>query len=134
MNRRTMHRFVSMLFLLLLIGCGPPPAIPGGTPGKLHAEGQPLRDVRVTVYDPHGHPQAFAMSDSQGNFQLRKEATLEGVHLPPGSYRVTIESAGEFRMHWPKEYRSPEKSPLEIDWTEEQTEIDLNVPTPQVAP
>ncbi|WDI44415.1 carboxypeptidase-like regulatory domain-containing protein [Bremerella sp. P1] len=131
-----MHRFAPTQWTLLafvLIGCGPPPTIPGGTPGKLHSEGEPLREVRLTVYDHDGHPQAFAVSDRQGNFQLRKEATLEGVHLPPGSYRVTIESAGEFRMLWPKAYRSPDKSPLKIDWTAEQTEIDLDVPAPKLA-
>lgn len=117
----------------VLVGCGQPPAIPGGTPGTLHTEGQPLGEVRVTVFDHDGHPQAFAVSDRQGNFQLREEATLEGVHLPPGNYRLTIESAGEFTMLWPKAYRSPKKSPLEIDWTAEQTEIDLNVPAPKMA-
>jgi len=131
-----MHRFASIHFTLLactMIGCGPPPAIPGGTPGKLHTDGQPLREVRVTVFDHDGQPQAFAVSDGQGNFQLRKEATLEGVHLPPGSYRLTLESAGEFRMLWPKNYRSPEKSPLKIEWTEGQTEIDLDVPAPKLS-
>ncbi|MEW4565417.1 carboxypeptidase-like regulatory domain-containing protein [Bremerella sp. JC770] len=131
-----MHRLLPITFVMLagvLVGCGQPPAIPGGTPGTLHTEGQPLGEVRVTVFDHDGHPQAFAVSDRQGNFQLREEATLEGVHLPPGNYRLTIESAGEFTMLWPKAYRSPKKSPLEIDWTAEQTEIDLNVPAPKMA-
>lgn len=132
----TMHCLsITTLTLLaaLLAGCGPPPTIEGGTPGKLHTEEQPLGEVRITVFDLDGHPQAFAVSDRQGNFQLRKEATLEGVHLSPGIYRLTIESAGEFRMIWPKKYRSPEKSPLELKWTEDQTEIDLNVPEPKMA-
>ncbi len=132
----TMHYpSITILTLLavLLAGCGPPPAIEGGTPGKLHTEDQPLGEVRIMVFDLDGNAQAFAVSDRQGNFQLRKEATLEGVHLSPGRYRLTIESAGEFRMIWPKKYRSPEKSPLELEWTEGQPEIDLNVPEPKMA-
>ena len=122
-----------MLLIVLLAGCGPPPAIEGGTPGTLHSEDQPLGEVRIMVFDLDGNPQAFAVSDHQGSFRLRNEATLEGVHLSSGRYRMTIESAGEFRMIWPKTYRSPEKSPLEIEWTEDQTEIDLNVPPPKMA-
>ncbi|PQO31048.1 hypothetical protein C5Y96_11860 [Blastopirellula marina] len=131
-----MHRLLPIPLILLaclLNGCGPPPAIPGGTPGRIHTEGQPLGEVRVTVYGQDGQPQAFAVSDRQGSFQLRQEATLEGVHLSPGSYRLTIESTGEFSMHWPKAYRSPTKSPLEIQFSAEQTEIDLNVPAPKMS-
>lgn len=124
---------VLTLFTSLLTGCGPPPAIPGGTPGQIHTAGQPLGEVRITVYGQDGQPQAFAVSDRQGNFQLRQEGTLEGVHLSPGTYRLTIESAGEFPMHWPKAYRSPTKSPLEINWNAEQSEIDLNVPAPKMS-
>lgn len=87
----------------------------------------------MTVFDQDGQPQAFAVTDHQGNFQLRSETTLEGVHLSPGSYRLTIESAGEFRMIWPKVYRSPEKSPLIVDWAAEQVEIDLNVSAPKLS-
>ncbi|MHC2068801.1 carboxypeptidase-like regulatory domain-containing protein [Bremerella sp. T1] len=119
--------------LLTLPGCGEPPAIPGGTPGHLEADGQPLRDVRLTLYDGAGQPQAFAVSDPQGNFQLRTEASLEGVHLDPGTYRVTVESAGEFHMVWPRKYQSPEKTPLVVEWTEEQEKIDLEVPTPKLS-
>lgn len=131
-----MHHARSILLALVigtLIGCGPPPTIPGGTPGKLHAEGEPLGEVRVTVFDDEGHLQAFAVSDRQGNFQLRNETTLEGVHLSPGRYRLTIESAGEFRMIWPGAYRSPEKSPLIVDWMAEQAELNLNVPAPKMS-
>lgn len=131
-----MYQLLPIVFTLLacmFTGCGTPPAIPGGTPGKLHTAGQPLGDVRITVFDHEGHPQAFAVSDRQGNFQLRQESTLEGVHLQPGSYRFTIESTGEFRMLWPKVYRSPEKSPLKINWNAEQSEIDLDVPAPKMS-
>lgn len=123
---------VLTLLASLFYGCGSPPAIPGGTPGRIHTDGQPLGEVRVTVFGQNGQPQAFAVSDRQGNFQLRQEATLEGVHLTPGTYRLTIESAGEFPMLWPKAYRSPTKSPLEIEFQAEQAEIDLNVPAPKV--
>lgn len=125
-----------MWILTLLLGCGPAPSIPGGTSGLLHADGTPLKEVRVTLFaakDDSTQSIAFAVTDAEGAFQLREEATLEGVWLEPGEYRVTLESAGEFRMIWPREYTSPQQTPLKVAWTAEQTQLELHVPTPKIA-
>ncbi|MEW4455206.1 carboxypeptidase-like regulatory domain-containing protein [Bremerella sp. JC817] len=126
-------RLGSMLCLAMLVGCGPPPSIPGGTSGKLHADGVPLKEIRVNVFDSAGNATAFAVTDGEGAFELRDEASLTGVDLAPGSYRITLESAGEFQMVWPHAYRSPTKTPLQVEWSPEQEQLDLNVPTPRAA-
>jgi hypothetical protein len=117
-----------------MVGCGGPADIPGGTPGRIHVENLPLREVQVTFYETSGsqaEPIAFGISDSNGHFELRERETLEGVWLTAGNYRVTLESVGEIYMRWPEQYTRPDRSPLEVEWSGQEETLDLNVPEPR---
>jgi 5-hydroxyisourate hydrolase-like protein (transthyretin family) len=120
----------------VVAGCGDPADIEGGTPGLIHVNGVPLADVHVAVYesgDSSAEPLAFGISDSDGRFELRQRESLEGVWLEPGDYSLTIESTGEFPLHWPAKFRSPEETPLKVQWTSAEEQLELNVPEPEMS-
>lgn len=136
-SREFFMRTLPIGFLLVAIvaasGCGGTEEIEGGTPGIIHVGSTPLADVHVSVYRPDAtasEPLAFGVSDANGRFVLRRRESLEGAWLEPGEYRCTIESAGEFQLHWPAEFQSPQDSPLNVNWSSAEKELDLNVPEP----
>ncbi|MEX1041740.1 MAG: hypothetical protein WDZ51_13960 [Pirellulaceae bacterium] len=123
---------IAVLIIGGLNGCGGEKEIPGGTPGRIHIDGIPLREVQVTMYDSKagGNVVGFGISDSEGRFELREPETLEGVWLPAGHYRFTLESVGEIYMQWPAKFTQADTSPLEIEWTGGEGRIELDVPEP----
>ncbi len=125
-------------FLLAIVmaasGCGGTEEIEGGTPGIIRVGSTPLADVHVSVYQSGNiapEPLAFGVSDSEGRFVLRRRGSLEGVWLEPGEYCCTIESTGEFQLLWPDEFQSPQETPLKVNWSSAEQELDLDVPEPK---
>ena len=122
--------------LWIAAGCGAPAEIEGGTPGLIHVSGVPLADVHVAVFASSGdeaEPLAFGISDRNGRFELRRPGTLEAVWLEPGDYSLTVESTGEFELHWPAELYSRRETPLQVKWSSGNEQLDLNVPEPMAA-
>jgi hypothetical protein len=115
-------------------GCGGPPEIPGGTRGIVHTNDVPLADILIAVYavgQREQQPVAFAISGSDGMFELREPGTLQALWLPAGEYVFTIEAAGENPLEWPAEFRSREKSPWREAWPGGDQTLDLNLPAPR---
>jgi hypothetical protein len=107
----------TILLLLAAPGCGQE-RVTGGTAGLLSADGNPLPDVQLTVYAPEsGEPLGFAVTDSQGAFELVRPGAAGALRLDPGSYVVTLESVGA-PTELPHEYLDPESSPLRIELSE----------------
>lgn len=104
-----------LLLIALLSGCGPA-AISGGTAGLLTSDGQPLPDVQVTLHRPTGEPVGYAISGVDGAFEMIAADSSGALQLPPGNYIVTLESVG-FPADLPRDYRSPESTPLRIEVT-----------------
>ncbi|HEY0982590.1 hypothetical protein [Schlesneria sp.] len=133
---KTGLRFAVITWGLLISGCGKPREIPGGTPGIIHAGGDVVGDVHISIYRMNDEdsvdetPVAFAISAHDGQFELRQSGSLEGASLEAGDYRFTVESAGEIYLAWPGDYRKPARSPLRLTWNEDDQQIDLEVPVP----
>lgn len=117
----------------LLIGCGGPRHVAGGTTGTLHAGSVLLGDIQVTVHRVAGTtPQVVGMgiTRTDGHFDLVLPGAKGPLHLTPGEYRITVESVGPVPLRFPKDYASAEKTPLLVKWTAENSQLDLEVPLP----
>jgi 5-hydroxyisourate hydrolase-like protein (transthyretin family) len=129
------HSFGLLMLIALTGGCSStPPEVPPGTEGLIHAEGSPLADVHVQVYAQESSslgPLGSALSDADGRFQLRLPDLSGPLHLEPGDYRFTIESAGDIYLNWPAALSDPQKTPLRKTITDPQQVIELDVPTPR---
>lgn len=122
-----------VLLTTMLIGCGGPQHVVGGTTGTLHAGSVMLGDIQVTVHRVAGTtPEIVGMGITQasGHFELVLPGAKGPLHLTPGEYRVTVESVGPVPLRFPKDYGSPEKTPLHVKWTADNTQLDLEVPLP----
>lgn len=120
-------------------GCQPAAVpVPTGTPGLILAGTHPLKDVQVTIYPAESsnsgplNPMAFGISDDGGRFRLHSNGSLEGFELPEGTYRMTLESVGEFQLVWPADFADPRKTPLKKSWTPADSELILDVPEPRI--
>lgn len=119
-------RWMLVLFLAAIPGCGPQP-ISGGTRGMLTTDGNPIPDVQVGVYTAaSGEQVGYAVSEPDGSFELVTADTNGPLQLDPGSYVVTLESVGA-PTELPRSYLNPDSTPLRIDWNEGDT-LDVNVP------
>lgn len=121
---------------LLSQGCGGPAEVPGGTTGFLYANGQPLPDVLVAVYQdtpPITEPLGVGITGADGRFQLRTREPVAPLTLDPGDYRFTIESMGEIYLIWPSEYADPSKTPLTRSVSSSHEELEINVPKPRMS-
>ena len=101
-----------------LPGCGPQP-VRGGTAGQLRAAGKPLSEIQVTVFQNEGaayQPIGFAITKTDGSFQLLQNQARGPLMLAAGDYRCTLESAGA-PVKIPKQFAKPETSPLKVSWT-----------------
>lgn len=120
-----------VLLFCQLTGCGSVArGVVGGTAGELHSGDQPLGDMVITVHQVDGEslePIGFADARADGTFELVTMAADAPVRLTPGEYRCTIESSGA-PLFIPREFRSPETTPLKIEWTESDNLIELNMP------
>ena len=130
------HGLRGVLVLMMFIaiaGCrdgANSPLVAGGTMGKIHNGRDPLIGIQVTVHQVDGEmmePIGVAASRPDGSFEL---VTLDGTNacqLTPGEYRCTLESAGT-PLVIPKEFTSPETTPLKINLAADDEAIDLKIP------
>ena len=121
-----------LLFALILpfAGCGGPRPVTGGTDGSLKVGNIYLAETQVTVYQrKEGSWQAlgFAITDSDGTFQLATNGARGPLRLPAGEFCVTLESAGA-PVQFPEIYAKPETSPLQITRIDDFGELELTVP------
>ena len=94
--RITRHVLAAVVVLVSLPGCGPRP-VQGGTAGHLLSAGNPLPDVRVTVFQGEGSaytPLGFGVTTNDGSFQLFQNQARGPLVLTAGEYHFTLESAG----------------------------------------
>jgi hypothetical protein len=125
------RRLVVLLLLALCTvpGCGDARHA-GGTPGSLVAGGQPLDEIQVTVHRPEGAgflPVGFGVATTDGSFRLFAPGALADLRLEPGEYRFTLESVGA-PVVVPKEYASPDTTPLRRTWTATDEKLLLEIP------
>lgn len=123
------------LFLFTNSGCGKTAEIAGGTRGTVRIKESPLADVYVTAYrDPAGgdpadaKPLGIAITDRAGGFALRTLAFDAPLWLEGGTYRFTIESAGEVELGLPKRFADPAQTPFKFTIRDPQTPIDIVIP------
>lgn len=102
-------------------------SIRGGTPGRLTTGDHPVPDVQVTVTrQGPGVRAGYAVTDSNGRFELIAADSSGPLVLPPGPYVITLENVGA-PTELPREYSDAAASPLRVDWADQQ-QLDLQVP------
>ena len=114
----------------LQLGCSGPSPVVGGTEGTLKVAGTLLSETQLTLYRVEGtnyEPVGFAVTDSDGAFQLVTNGAKGPLKLEPGNYHCTLQSAGA-PVEFPAAYLKPETTPVKVDWTESESELDLVVP------
>jgi len=123
-------RVLLVSFLLCaLAGCGVK-TVPGGTKGTLRSEQGPLGDIQITLYQRDAteyRPIGFGVADADGQFQLFSNGAKGPLWLPPGDYRCTLESAGS-PLKIPDEYAAVDSTPLAFTWSQDDEQLDLEVP------
>jgi hypothetical protein len=127
---KTICRIVLLLMLAAALpGCGVQ-SVPGGTYGTLHAGDEWLSDVQVTVHQVEGSTTravGFGVTTLDGTFELFTNGAQGPLWLAPGEYRCTLESAGA-PLQFPEEYARADTTPLKIDWSDADGDLDLEIP------
>jgi uncharacterized iron-regulated membrane protein len=119
-----------LLLTMFVTGCGGPQPITGGTPGVLRAGGDALAEVQVTVHQLEAgamKPIGFAVTGTDGTFQLVTNKARAALRLLPGEYRFTLESAGS-PARIPPALTKAETTTLQRKWTSGDVTLDLDVP------
>ena len=119
-----------MVLLLVAAGCGGGPRpVTGGTAGELHAGGDPLGDIQVTVHQIEGtsfEAIGFAATRADGSFELVTPGAAGPLRLTPGEYCCTLESVGA-PITIPREYTRAETTPLKVNWEPGDTNLELEL-------
>ena len=121
-----------MLFLpILCLGCsqGPSPA-KGGTPGIFRIGNSTTSEILLHVHRkmPGGFEEiGFGQTADDGSFVLYNSDASSPLWLESGHYSFTVESIGA-PLKFPKQYLTPQTSPLQIQWTDQDTLPTLEVP------
>jgi hypothetical protein len=116
------------LLALVALGCQERPVI-GGSKGILMAAGEPLSDIQLTVHrEKEGtfEPLGFAVSKTDGKFELFTPGAAGPLWLSPGEYRFTLESAGA-PLEIPAEYLTATRSPLRTSIDNQGVYIKLEI-------
>lgn len=130
-----MRQFNSILTVLLfsvslLSGCSDVPApATRGTPGTLTFGDGVTSDINITVHRSSAgsfQPLGFGLTDIEGKFILYQTGAAGPLWLEPGDYVFTLESVGP-SIAFPKEYLSPQSTPLKLSWTADSKSADLTV-------
>lgn len=114
-------------------GCGGPSPVRGGTTGVVRTGEILLPEIEVAVYRLKEHDWELVgtgVTNIQGEFALLQPEAQGALWLPPGEYRATVASHGADPVRFPKEFRTPQGSPLTITWSSDQQQIILEVPLP----
>ncbi|MBS0206454.1 MAG: hypothetical protein JSS49_26500 [Planctomycetes bacterium] len=122
---------VSIIAILVTVaGCGRPRGVTGGTEGVLHAGGERLADIQLTILEVEGSttkPIGFAQTRADGTFRLVTDGARGPLRLHAGEYRYTIESAGS-PLQIPSELMKSKTTTLKFTWTDGDRMLDLNIP------
>ncbi|HEY1066849.1 MAG TPA: hypothetical protein VGE52_12090 [Pirellulales bacterium] len=134
-RRRLLASAAALTALGGIAGCrrGPKP-VEGGTRGVVRAGAVPLREVRVTVYpqaDATATELGHAVTAPDGSFALVKPQAAGPLFLPPGEYRITLESVGAEPLRFSPAIGDRRKSPLVVTHRDETALLDVNAPAPQ---
>ena len=119
-------RCLCLLLAITATGCGPV-QIEGGTPGRLSSGGNPIRDVELSLYPAAAAQRiGYGVTGPEGDFHLITADSVGSLDLPPGSYRVTLESIGA-PVELPSVYADRQSTPLHVAWPAGER-IELDVP------
>ena len=122
---------VFLFTVSLLSGCSDAPApATGGTPGTLTFGAGVTSDINITVHRSTAgsfQPIGFGLTDVEGKFILYQTGAAGPLWLEPGDYAFTLESVGP-SIAFPKEYLTPQSTPLKLNWTADSESADLSVP------
>ena len=122
---------IFLFAISLLNGCSNAPApAAGGTPGTLTFGDGVTSDINITVHQNSAgsfQPIGFGLTDIEGRFILYQTGAAGPLWLEPGDYVFTLESVGP-SIVFPKEYLSPQTTPLQLSWTADSNSADLTVP------
>lgn len=114
----------------LFAGCSDAPApTTGGTPGTLAFGDGVTSDINIAVHRSSAgsfQPIGFGLTDIEGKFILYQTGAAGPLWLKPGDYVFTLESVGP-SIAFPKEYLSPQTTPLKLSWTASSKSADLKV-------
>ncbi len=108
--------------VVILSGCGVEP-VTGGTRGSLSTDGNPLSDVQINLFrNDKGElrPVGFAVSTTDGSFELVTNGAKGPLDLEPGNYSCTLESVGA-PIVIPEEYLRSDTTPLKLEWKDQET-------------
>lgn len=120
----------ALVLALLYAGCSDVKPVKGGTSGVLIVGSQPMSDMQITLYKNGVTPPesvGFGVTTSAGRFELLQNGAIGPLHLAPGEYRCTVETAGA-PVDLPKEYLQPNETPVVIDWTGGESLLEVKVP------
>jgi hypothetical protein len=122
----------SCLSVILLCGSGchsDVSLLQGGTAGTIELRGVKPADMQLNVFEdaPSSRRLAYGVSDTRGHFSLIADDGLEPVTLPPGKYRLTLESVAADPIPVPAGYRDVKTTSLKIDWPSDGGEINVKV-------
>jgi len=117
-----------------LFGCGTGGVNPvtGGTPGILHSGSDALSEIQITIHQMEGgtaNAVGFAVTGSDGSFELVTNGAQGPLILNPGEYCCTLESVGA-PVVIPADYAAPGSTPLKVAWSGTDERLDLNIPMP----
>ncbi|WP_425615027.1 hypothetical protein NA78x_004915 [Anatilimnocola sp. NA78] len=129
MNASRLLMLLLMVGIVCLPGCGARP-VTGGTKGSLRGGGSPLSDLQVTIHSQQTGawtPIGFAVSSTDGTFELFSNGAKGSLFLQPGEYRCTLESAGA-PLRVPPVYARAETTPLKVLWPTPSQSLDLELP------
>lgn len=131
-RRRLGAWLIVYLLPILALGCGkrPESQLEGGTAGTIHFQGAPVADLQVNVFakrDGEFHRVAFGVSDAQGDFWLIDDKGLSSARLPPGQYRVTVESVAADPIPVAAIYGSLHTTPLNLSLSSADDEFTIEV-------
>jgi len=116
------------LLALIVAGCGSEQGVTGGTPGLLHAGSTGLAEIQLTIHPGDGSgPLGFAPTGMDGTFELLTNQARGPLRLPPGDYRVTLESIGS-PVVIPEKFTRPDSTPLKFTWNGSEKLLDLDAP------
>jgi len=120
--------------VLAAAGCGGAKPVTGGTSGIFRCGPNPLGDVQLTLHQPDEsgfRPVGFGLTRADGSFDLLAQGATGPLWLSPGDYVCTLESAGA-PVQFPKEFLSPQTTPLKVRWTDAMTSLELDGPPVRV--
>lgn len=102
----------------------------GGTAGTIRLGGMARADLQINVFEDGEQSRrrvAYGVSDAQGDFSLIADDGLESAILPPGKYRLTIESVAAVPIPIPATCRDIQTTKLVQEWSASDKILAINI-------